>query len=95
MGAGSDLGPHQSLFHPQQLRKQQREGVPANVVKAISSAGREMPARHPIFLEGANHAAGVIGFGFVQLAEYLPAIRFRLSDQIFQRFVGHFLSILS
>ena len=80
--AGGDLRPHEGVFRLKDEGKELGKRIPANVVIAIAGGGREMAARHTVFLEGADDAARVDALDVFDARKRLFTVGLGLSDEL-------------
>ena len=88
MGAVDELHPHQGVLGAENVGVDLIQGVPAQIVVAVAGGAGEVGLRHPVFLEGRQHLAGVLLRNGVDAAELLGQLRLGLGSQG-QNFVAY------
>ena len=69
MGTVDELYPHQCVLCMEQICKDQVQGVPSQVVVAITSGSCKVGLRYPVLLEGGQH------FGCILLRDGIDAVK--------------------
>ena len=88
MGAVDELQAHQGVLSAEDVGVDLIQGVPAQIVVAVAGGAGEVGLRHPVFLEGRQHLAGVLLRNGVDAAELPGQLRLGLGSQG-QNFVAY------